>query len=88
MRTEDGLKWVEIALLMGYANKDAARATAARYARFRGLGPPELPTVPTQPRECLSCGATFESQGPQNRICDNCKADPAWDTSQDLTVLQ
>lgn len=34
----------------------------------------------TQPRKCLRCEKTFESYGPQNRMCNTCRGE----TSNDL----
>lgn len=28
----------------------------------------------TKPRQCLGCVATFDSEGPHNRMCPNCRA--------------
>ena len=86
LRAEDGWHWTTIALEMGYANKDAARAAAARWAASRGLPMPGLLTVETQPRRCLGCGVTFDSEGVWNRICVGCKGDPAWSGPADLAV--
>ena len=37
-------------------------------------------------RKCLQCGARFRSQGSFNRICDACKVDEYWQSSEDLTL--
>ena len=29
-------------------------------------------------RRCLMCGADFESEGPQNRICRRCQSSQIW----------
>lgn len=31
----------------------------------------------TCPRACLCCGATFQSEGPHNRLCERCRRQSA-----------
>ena len=31
------------------------------------------PKVATKPRDCMTCGSTFQSQGAHNRMCDPCR---------------
>ena len=33
---------------------------------------------PPQKRACLKCGGSFNSKGPGNRICNDCKGSPEW----------
>ena len=86
LRTEEGWKWTTIALEMGYKNKDCARATAVRWAAVRGLPLPLPPVVETQPRRCLGCGCTFDSEGIWNRLCGGCKGDSAWSGPTEMAV--
>jgi protein-arginine kinase activator protein McsA len=37
-------------------------------------------------RSCLSCGGTFASFGPGNRICSGCKEREAWSLPADYSV--
>ena len=42
---------------------------------------PPLEPVPTEPRECMTCGVTFASEGPHNRLCNRHRqksADPVY----------
>jgi hypothetical protein len=40
-----------------------------------------------KPRKCLSCQSTFDSSGPGNRICTNCKGRDAWSSSPDAFAI-
>jgi hypothetical protein len=39
-----------------------------------------------KPRKCLSCSRDFDSTGPGNRICGDCKGLVAWSTPNDFSI--
>jgi hypothetical protein len=39
-----------------------------------------------KPRSCLSCGGTFASFGPGNRICGTCKDRECWSGPTDFSL--
>ncbi len=46
----------------------------------------KLPSNPTKPRRCLTCGSDFPSEGPHNRICRKCKSSKLWRDGEVRTV--
>lgn len=66
----------------------AAGATYREIAALTGLAmhrvnriinpPPKIGLKrKTRPRECLCCGATFQSEGPHHRMCERCRKQSA-----------
>lgn len=53
-------------------SKIVNRRSAAERSRMRAEAYRQDRLVKFAPRKCLSCGTTFMSEGPWNRICTNC----------------
>jgi hypothetical protein len=68
LRDVDRLPWQQIADRMGRGNS----GTAVRAKYIKLIEEPE-PAPTTKPRKCLRCTLTFQSSGPGNRMCDDCR---------------
>lgn len=68
---QEGLSLREIAESIGRPHSSTVSRASKIGARKKK---PEEVRRATQPHVCLGCGSTFDSVGPQNRLCGSCRA--------------
>ena len=85
-----GLKWKDVAQVLGYTHPQAAQAAASRYADRKGLVAggkrPKKPNPQRKKRRCLSCGRGMISNHFGERICGSCKGSSAWSSETEYEV--
>jgi hypothetical protein len=80
LRAEQGLSPREIAAKLGCPRYRVERALGLR----QPVSKPR-PAQPTKRRPCMTCGSTFTSEGPHNRVCTPCKGTRAWRDGNDFS---
>jgi hypothetical protein len=55
-----------------------SRTAPAGPARAPGREPARAPRPEAAPRRCLTCGESFPSGGPHERVCPACKEGEDW----------
>ena len=86
-----GLKWKDVAAVLGYTHPQAAQAAAARYADRKGLvagrkGAPRPVNKQRKKRACLGCGRNMISHHFGERICGQCKSTVDWASPTEYAV--